>query len=127
MMPLGSDDDAITTLLAAAGVNAGDLTTAEMDLTGDMQTINALTLTNLLKASVVLARGPDDVNGNTIIHQPPSNVSPTSCAQVVVRDTAEAIRIARIADAIALRGGSEFASFDTYEALLDMVRAQRNM
>jgi hypothetical protein len=80
-----------------------------------------------MRASVVIARGKDDLAATAILKSPPSNVAPTSCAQLIVRDGRGAIRMARLADAIELEGGSEFSVYATQQVLLDMVREQRGM
>ena len=119
--PLGTDDVEIASLLAAANVAAADLDAAEFDISGDAQKLDAVALTTLMNASVILAKAPSDTDGNTIIREPPATVTPTTCAQLVVADGSEAIRLAALANTLAA-GGNELA---TMQWLIDAVRLQR--
>lgn len=123
--PLGADGTAIAALLSVAGTDASTVTAAELDLTGDLQLIDEHDLFTQINQSVVIARGPHDTNGNTILIQPPQGTSPATVAQVAVNNAHDAIRVAALCNAVAAQGGSQFSEFTVTQWLDDMIYAQR--
>src|SRR5262245_44551584 len=80
-MALGNEVAAIADLLTSMGVTQGDLTAAELDLSGDLQLVDVHAFHSLVSHDAIVGRLPTDPTPTAILSNPPA---PVTIAQVVV-------------------------------------------